>query len=71
MRYLLILLVISCGCTLQGAYVAADKATFDAVAPEYRAYVVADQKLSPEQKKRRGRTLTAWEARIAEGEKSE
>lgn len=67
MRYLLLTLVLCCGCSLQGAYVAADKATFEAIVPEYQAYVAADPALDEEQKERRGRTLKAWEARIAEG----
>jgi hypothetical protein len=46
------------------AYVAADRATFDAVAPEYAAYVAADPLLGPAERERRGRTLEAWLARI-------
>ncbi|MFQ5352515.1 MAG: hypothetical protein ACE5D3_05510 [Candidatus Binatia bacterium] len=69
MRYFLALLILACGCTMSDIYVAADKATYDAVAPEYRAYVEADDSLDSEQKKRRARTLKAWETRIAEGVK--
>jgi hypothetical protein len=52
------------------AYVAADRATFEAVAPEYRQYVAADALLGPEQKARRDRTLATWELRIVEGERA-
>jgi hypothetical protein len=45
-------------------YVAADRATYEAVAPEYARYVDADPGLDTEQKARRARTVAAWEARI-------
>ena len=45
-------------------YVAADRATYDAVAPEYAGYVNADAGLEPEQRERRARTLQTWDARI-------
>lgn len=68
MRYLLPL-VLLCGCSLQSMYVAADRLTFEAVAPEYVDYVNGDPKLTKEQKKRRHRTVRAWDARTKEGEK--
>jgi hypothetical protein len=52
------------GCGPTGGYVAADRATYDAVAPEYAAYVTADATLTPEQRQRRQRTLAAWKLRI-------
>ena len=67
MRKLLILLVLTCGCSLQDAYVNADRLTYQAVAPEYRAYVKADEKLDDEQKARRERTVDAWAVRVTEG----
>jgi hypothetical protein len=47
-----------------GPYVAADRATFDAVAPEYRAYVDHDPALDAEQRQRRHRTIDLWRLRI-------
>ena len=54
-------------------YVAADRATYDAVAPEYAAYVHADPGLDEEDRERRDRTIATWDARIraAEAGKSE
>jgi len=48
-------------------YAAADQATYDAIAPEYTAYVQADPKLTQEQKDRRLRTLQTWKVRINAG----
>jgi hypothetical protein len=45
-------------------YVAADRATYQAIAPEYAAYVHADPALDEEQRERRDRTLASWDARI-------
>jgi hypothetical protein len=42
----------------------ADRATFDAIAPEYRAYVEDDATLTEEQKARRFTTIETWENRI-------
>lgn len=50
-------------------YVQADRATFEAVVPEYRAYYAEDPELTTEQKERRDRTVQAWEDRIEEGER--
>jgi hypothetical protein len=52
------------GCSATGPYVEADRATFNAVAPEYEAYVSADPGLTPDQKARRSRTVQAWRLRI-------
>lgn len=59
-----LLLPLLCSCGLSEAYVAADRATYNAIAPEYRAYVEADPALSAEQKARRERTIKAWDARL-------
>ena len=57
------------GCAMPGAaFVRAERATFDAVAPEYRAYVAADERLSPEQKDRRLRTVETWDLSIGQQE---
>lgn len=54
----------SCG-SVSEAYVAADKATYQAIATEYQAYVLADPKLDPIQRDRRLRTLATWRSRLA------
>ena len=46
------------------AYVAADLATFHAVAPSYSAYVEADTALNDEQRARRLAVIATWELRI-------
>lgn len=65
----LFLLLSQCaGCSMlqvpSASYVAADRATYDAVAPEYADYVDADAALDDEERARRGRTLATWDARI-------
>jgi hypothetical protein len=45
-------------------YVAADRATYDAVAPEYAAYVAADAALTEDERATRRRTLEAWNLRL-------
>jgi len=60
----LVVAAITGGCvTPAGEYVAADAATYDAVAPEYLEYVDADPKLGPEQKASRRRTVETWRIR--------
>jgi hypothetical protein len=53
-----------CATTLDGAFAQADRATYDAVAPEYSAYVAADPKLDDEQRARRNRTVETWRLRV-------
>ena len=69
----LLALVVTCvsGCTMQGAYVEADRLTYETVGKEYGAYVEEDDFLSPEQKARRVRKLESWKARIDRGSSSE
>lgn len=52
------------GCNIAKDYVAADRATFDAIAPEYRSYIESDPKLDEEQKARRRRTIDSWKLRL-------
>lgn len=52
------------------AYVQADRATFEAVAPEYRAYVTVDGGLDAGQRARRIRTIDTWRLRLESAEKS-
>lgn len=47
-----------------GTHARADKATFDAIAPEYSAMVSSSITLTPEQKERRWQTLRSWQARV-------
>lgn len=72
MLLLLPLLLAAPGCAVlaapQGPYVASDRATYDAIAPEYRAYVANDPNLDPDQRARRERTLDTWRARLEDAE---
>lgn len=59
------LLLSSCnGISVASAYLAADRATFDAVAPEYEVYVRGDANLDEAAKAARIRTLTTWKMRL-------
>ena len=46
------------------AHIAADRAIHDAIAPEYRAYVEADERLPRSLKDIKLRTLTRWRQMI-------
>lgn len=61
------LLVLLASCA-SDAYVMADRATFDAVAPEYRAYVQADPALDEATKANRLRTIETWQERLEAAE---
>lgn len=62
---LFILLMLSLeGCAAPKAYVEADRAVFDVVAPEWADYFGNDAALSLEQKERRRRLIRGWAARI-------
>jgi hypothetical protein len=58
------------GCQIGSSYVAADRATYEAIAPEYTGYLAADPKLDDSQKDRRRRTVQTWERRIEAAEKA-
>jgi len=64
-------LLMLAGCGNLEPYIKADKATFDAIAPEYQKYVDADPNLDQGQKDRRRRTLETWKLRIEKGGKPE
>jgi len=49
-------------------YTAADRATYDAVAPKYLQYVQGDQSLDSDEKKRRERTISTWKLRLEQAE---
>lgn len=59
-----LLCLFAAGCAVSKEYIKADKATFDAVTPEYLKYVEADSALDREQKDRRKRTVATWKLRI-------
>ena len=56
------------GCTPHAAYVEADRATFDAIAPAYLEYVRGDETLDEEQVDRRSRLVDSWRIRIEQAE---
>jgi hypothetical protein len=59
LAFLLALLITGCNLGAQ-----ADRATYEAIAPEYEAYVTADPLLTKEQKERRHQTIRSWEAKL-------
>lgn len=71
---LLPLLSILAGCKYmqppQQGYVTGDRATFEAVSPEYRSYVSNDANLSISEQQRRYRTLETWRLRIESAERA-
>lgn len=62
---LLAVLLLAASCQSPVDALAA-RATFDAIAPEYSAYVNADTNLTAEQKDRRARSVQAWEIWVKE-----
>lgn len=60
-------LVVS-GCRPGSGYVAADRETFESVAPEYLAYVASDATLTKDQRELRERVVASWEGRIKQAE---
>ncbi len=56
--------VLCVGCSVPSGYVAADRLTYDAIAPEYKLYVSEDPDMSEEQKERRYANVSSWDARI-------
>ncbi len=57
-------LCFATSCTPAELYIAADAATYDALAPEHAAYVRADAGLDAAQKQRRFDTLATWKKRV-------
>lgn len=64
----LLLLLAGCAGGPDPTFVTASRATYEAIAPEYAAYVKADPALDAEQKARRQRTLDRWLEAIASRE---
>jgi len=59
------------GCAAPDAsFVRAERATYNAIAPEYVGYVSSDPALSDEQKARRQRTIQTWDLSIRQHEQS-
>ncbi len=52
------------GISVADAYVEADRLTYEAIAPQFRAYVQADEKLDQPSKDSRMRLLDTWKMRI-------
>lgn len=69
-----LVLPVSGGCAAADVpgegYVTADRATYNAIAPVFKAYVEADPKLEAWQKESKLDTLKSWNARTTEGEKA-
>lgn len=65
---LFLLACAGCCATPDPTFVTASRATYEAIAPEYSAYVKADPALDAEQKARRLRTLDRWLEAIASRE---
>lgn len=65
---LCLLLLPSCAAGPDPTFVAASRATHDAVAPEYLRYVDADPALTTEQRTRRHATIDRWNEAIASRE---
>ena len=68
----LALLLGACnGCTTPGAaYVAADRATYEAITPYYLVKVEADPELTEAQKARRKRLVETWRLRLEKAEEA-
>jgi hypothetical protein len=71
MRYIVVLLLLfASGCgSLNAKYIEADRAKYEAIAPEYLLYVDADKTLDDEDKKIRRHNILMWRIRIEEAEK--
>lgn len=70
---LAIAVLMSAGCCatmdiIREDYVAADRATYEALAPKYLEYVDGDASLDDEEKKRRARTVNTWRLRLEQAE---
>lgn len=65
--------MVAAGCAtgdiIRADYVQSDRATYEAVTPEYLNYVHGDAKLDSEEKTRRERTVTTWRLRLEQAEK--
>ena len=65
-------LALLCGCegmSVADAYLKADRATYDVIAPAYRIYVEADENLDPAAKAARMRFVDSWQIRLLANER--
>lgn len=69
MKKLLLLILCCASCSVQDEYVAADRATYELVAPAYKGYIRSDATLADDQKVRRFRLVASWLLRIEKAER--
>jgi len=67
------IILLSAGCCattdlIRADYTAADRATYEVIAPAYLEYVAGDADLTSEEKKRRARTVDTWRLRLEQAE---
>lgn len=67
--FVLALLMPGCG-SIAKEYVSADRATYNAIEPEYRKYVEADESLGDAAKALRYATLDSWKYRLDQAEEA-
>ena len=68
----LALLATGCGCTsVDPAFLAGERAAYNAIAPGYATYILEDEELDDEQKTDRQRTLAAWDWALSQWEKKQ
>jgi hypothetical protein len=65
-----VLLLAACG-TTPAAYIEADRNTFEAIAPEHRKYLEADESLSDTSRALRLAALDSWEMRLKAAEEAQ
>lgn len=66
---LILMTLALCSCdTVSKVYLASDRATFDAITPEYVHYVESDHGLTPKDKEIRLRTVKTWADRLKQFE---
>lgn len=69
MKYAWLAGLLLSGCAgVPESYRAADRATYEAIAPEFVDYVESDESLSESQKRHRRLTVETWRLRLEEAE---
>ena len=69
---IVILMGVGCCATtdvIRADYTAADRATYDVIAPRYLNYIAGDDSLDEDTKKTQSRTVTTWRLRLENAEK--
>ena len=64
-----LVLLLTCGCSLNSQFVAGEVATYEAIGQRYVKYVEADTTLGSDDKATRIRTITEWKATLDEASK--